>query len=89
MWWKIIIASLYILIALAIGRYIFIRRSYFIMDQELCSLDKAKLITDSEYAFEWVLVPIIWPISLIVYLIFNVVDKAYIKIYEKSRNKSS
>lgn len=89
MWWKIIIAVLYVIVILAFGRYLFIKRTYSVMEAKLCSLEEAKLITGDSYMLEWFLTPIVWPIFLIVYLIFNVVDKTYIKIYEKSRDKSS
>lgn len=89
MWWKIIIAIIYLLIALAVGRYFFIKRACVIMEYRLCSLDKAKLITSTDYVCEWFFGPIVWPIYLLIYWMFNVVDKTYIKIYEKSRDKSS
>ena len=88
MWWKIIIAVLYILVALASGRYLFIKRAYIIMECRLCSLDEAKLIAGDNNILEWFCAPIVWPIYLTVCLIFNVVDKTYIKVYEKSRNKT-
>lgn len=89
MWIKILIAVIYVLIALAIGRYLFIKRAYIIMEYRLCSLDEAKLITGDSHILEWFCAPIVWPIYLTVHLIFNVVDKAYNKIYEKSRTKSN
>ena len=88
MWWKILIGILYLLIALIIGRYLFIKRVYIIMECRLCSLNEAKLITGDSYILEWFCAPIIWPIYLTVYIIFNVVDKTYIKNYEKSRRKN-
>lgn len=88
MWWKLLIGVLYLLIALAIGRYLFIKRVCLIMECKLCSLDEAKLITGDNYIIEWFCAPIVWPIYLTVCLIFNVVDKTYIKVYEKSRNKT-
>jgi hypothetical protein len=89
MWWKLLIGILYVLIALAIGRYLFIKRAYIIMECRLCSLDEAKLITGDSYVLEWFCAPIVWPIYLTICFIFNVVDKAYSKVYEKSRTKSS
>ena len=89
MWWKLLIGVLYVLIALAFGRYLFIKRAYIIMEYRLCSLDEAKLITGDSHMLEWFCAPIVWPIYLMVYLIFNAVDKIYIKIYEKSRRDSS
>ena len=87
MWWKIIIPMLYILIALAVGRYLFIKRACIIAECKLCSLDEAKLITGDSYILEWFCAPIVWPIYLLIHFIFNVVDKIYIKVQE--RNKSS
>lgn len=89
MWWKLLIGVLYVLIALAFGRYLFIKRAYIIMQYRLCSLDEAKLITGDSHMLEWFCAPIVWPIYLMVYLIFNAVDKIYIKVYEKSRRDSS
>lgn len=88
MWIEILIALIYVLIALTVGRYLFIKRACIIMECRLCSLDEAKLITGDSYILEWFVAPIIWPIYLIVYLIFNVVDKTYIKAYENSKSKS-
>lgn len=88
MWWKLLIGVLYVLIALAFGRYLFIKRAYIVMECRLCSLDEAKLITGDSYMLEWFLAPVVWPIYLMVYLIFNAVDKIYIKVYEKSRRDS-
>ena len=85
MWWKLLIGILYVLIALAFGRYLFIKRAYLIMECRLCSLDEAKLITGDSHILEWFLAPIIWPIYITICVIFNVVDKTYIKFYEKSR----
>ena len=87
MWWKLLIGVLYVLIALAFGRYLFIKRACIIMECKLCSLDEAKLIAGDSYVLEWFLAPVIWPVYLIVYLIFNVVDKIYIKTYKKSGKK--
>ena len=89
MWWKLLIGVLYVLIALAIGRYLFIKRAYIIMECRLCSLDEAKLITGDSHMLEWFCAPIVWPIYLTVHFIFNVVDKIYSKAYEKSRTKSN
>ena len=89
MWWKLLIGVLYLLIALAIGRYLFIKRAYIIMECRLCSLDEAKLITGDSHILEWFCAPMVWPIYLTICFIFNVVDKAYSKVYEKSRTKSS
>ena len=89
MWWKLVIGILYVLIALAIGRYLFIKRAHIVMECRLCSLDEANFITGDSHMLEWFCAPIVWPIYLTIYLIFNVVDKAYSKIYEKSRTKSS
>ena len=89
MWIKILIAVIYVLIALAIGRYLFIKRAYIVMECRLCSLDEAKLITGDSHMLEWFCAPIVWPIYLTICFIFNVVDKIYSKVYEKSRTKSS
>ena len=89
MWWKLLIGVLYLLIALAIGRYLFMKRAYIIMEYRLCSLDEAKLITGDSHILEWFCAPIVWPIYLTVHLIFNVVDKIYSKVYEKSGTKSN
>lgn len=89
MWWKLLIGIIYVLIALAFGRYLFIKRAYVIMECRLCSLDEAKLITGDNHILEWFCAPIVWPIYLTVYFIFNVVDKIYSKAYEKSRTKSN
>lgn len=89
MWWKILISIVYLLIVFAVGRYIYIRRSYFISETFLYDLETAKLITESEHLAEVIFAPIVWPLSLTLYFIFNVVDKTYIKAYEKSRTKSN
>lgn len=88
MWWILLISIIYVLIALAFGRYLFIKRACVIMECKLCSLDEAKLIAGDDYILEWFLAPVVWPIYLTVCFIFNVVDKTYIKVYEKSRNKT-
>ena len=87
MWWKILIGIIYLLIILVLGRYIFIRRAYFIMEECLCDLERAKFETETEYSAEWLICSILWPICLIIYFVFYVVDKAYIKSYQKSRRK--
>ena len=88
MWWKLLIGILYVIIALTFGRYLFIKRAYNVMENRLCTLEDAKLIVGDNYILEWFLAPVVWPIYLTVCFIFNVVDKTYIKVYEKSRNKT-
>ena len=87
MWWKILLGIMYLLIMLVLGRYIFIRRAYFIMKERLYDLERAKFEAETEYSAEWLICSILWPICLIIYFVFYVVDKTYIKSYERSRAK--
>ena len=79
MWWKILIPVIYLLVCLILGRYIFIRRAYFIAQECLCDIERAKFEAETEYSAEWLLCSMLWPICLIIYIVFNVVDKTYIK----------
>lgn len=79
MWWKILVFVIYLLVAIGLGRYIFIRRAFFIVQECLCNLETAKFEAETEYTSEWLICSILWPVCLIIYFIFNVVDKTYIK----------
>ena len=56
------------------------------MENRLCTLEDAKLIVGDNYILEWFLAPAVWPIYLLIYLIFNVVDKTYIKSQERKQS---
>jgi hypothetical protein len=85
MWWKVLIPIIYVLIAIAVGRYVYIRYSYKISQDDAYSLETAKDIVNSNYAVQWFLYPLFWPISLTIYLIFNGVDRLYFKSQKERR----
>ena len=83
MW--LLVLFIYVIIAISIGRYIFIKYTYKLVQKDAYSIDVAKDIVNSNYAVQWFLYPLFWPISLTIYLIFNVVDRLYFKSQEERR----